>query len=497
MCRGPIVQGLWVLLLQYPAKIYLYLMNKFPFLLSMLLLVTLQVFAQSKATISGTITNPLTNEVHIALTSNPVVPQEQVLEADVQNGTFALEIPLAKPMVVELLHGDALVPVYLEPGFALQISFNGDKLPKALKYSGEGANENNYLAYYNTRFEEEPDYQVLPDNIKLEREEFVEFLEYRRTDQQKSLEKHAAKHSVTAGFKEYMNARITYSYAQDRLRYHPLREQVLQLQLTPPPAAYYAFLQELDLQQPANLRSATFVSFLHAYLNYKAKAAGFREGDALYYKQCYALAAELLQGQARQLAQAQVLKQAVQFGHQQHTEQLLQEFSAQRPGTEVMAYLQELRKRNSGPAVGGAAPEIRFSTLAGQQATLSDYKGKLVYLAFWRTNCGLCSIEQPHLQRLIQKLEGEQVVFLQVSLDEEEQKWRRMVQERELQGEHVYVAPGQQQQLAQQLDLKDGPAYFLLDAQGRFLSLKARHPNHPEAASDIVRHLQPKQASLR
>jgi|SRR5690348_8241518 len=50
------------------------------------------------------------------------------------------------------------------------------------------------------------------------------------------------------------------------------------------------------------------------------------------------------------------------------------------------------------PVVGRPAPAIQLPTLAGSEASLSDYKGRPVVVNFWATWCEPCKQEMPALQ---------------------------------------------------------------------------------------------------
>ncbi|WP_266203588.1 TlpA family protein disulfide reductase [Pontibacter kalidii] len=461
-----------------------------------LLLATNQLLAQNTAIISGKISSPLSDQVELIIYPNPLLPEEVKTEVKLDRNSFWLEVPVQKPLVAELVHGDEVAQVYLEPGYELQLSSNGKSFLKSLIYRGKGANENNYLAKYTYRFEEEEEYQVLPDNIKLQEKEFTQFLNYRREDQLGSFEKYSGKMEVSEEFRAFLLAEIDFSYAIDKLGYHPLRQQIMQVSLTRPSAAFYDYLHHLDLQKPTNLLSPSFQNFLRSYTAYFAKEAGYTEKDPLYYKARYDVAEQKLQGQVKLLAQAQVLKQSVQQGHLKYTELMLRDFNAKNREEAVSAYLAGLLSENSTLVAGGQAPDFKLNDINGDTISLSDFKGSLVYLNFWRSDCGLCHVELPHLQRLTGKMGNHKIVFLNVAIGDNEEQWRKLVEKKELQGEHV-LAKGAAAELAKRYGLKDVPAYFLLDEEGRFISLKARRPSDYEAANDILRHLEVRQASLK
>jgi thiol-disulfide isomerase/thioredoxin len=70
-------------------------------------------------------------------------------------------------------------------------------------------------------------------------------------------------------------------------------------------------------------------------------------------------------------------------------------------------------------AVGQPAPQVTFKDLDGKDATLDQYKGKVVLVNFWATWCDPCYIEIPWLIEMQQKYEAKGFTVLGVSMDEE------------------------------------------------------------------------------
>jgi cytochrome c biogenesis protein CcmG/thiol:disulfide interchange protein DsbE len=79
--------------------------------------------------------------------------------------------------------------------------------------------------------------------------------------------------------------------------------------------------------------------------------------------------------------------------------------------------------QNGGPAnantIGQLAPEVTFQDLDGKDATLNQYKGKVVLVNFWATWCDPCYIEIPWLIEIQQKYQAKGFTVLGVSMDEE------------------------------------------------------------------------------
>ncbi|WP_281658031.1 TlpA disulfide reductase family protein [Halobacillus sp. Cin3] len=67
-----------------------------------------------------------------------------------------------------------------------------------------------------------------------------------------------------------------------------------------------------------------------------------------------------------------------------------------------------------GLQVGDTAPDFTLETLEGEKVSLSDFKGKKVFLNYWATWCPPCREEMPEMQRF-QEAHGEEVVILAVN----------------------------------------------------------------------------------
>lgn len=67
--------------------------------------------------------------------------------------------------------------------------------------------------------------------------------------------------------------------------------------------------------------------------------------------------------------------------------------------------------------VGGPAPNFTFPGLDGKMVSLTDYKGKVVFLNAWATWCPPCREEMPSMEKLYQQLKGEDFEILAVSID--------------------------------------------------------------------------------
>ncbi len=68
------------------------------------------------------------------------------------------------------------------------------------------------------------------------------------------------------------------------------------------------------------------------------------------------------------------------------------------------------------------AHDFSLSTLDGKQASLNDYRGKVVLLNFWATWCAPCRKEMPSIQTLWDRYKDQDLVVLAVSEDDGERE---------------------------------------------------------------------------
>ncbi len=68
------------------------------------------------------------------------------------------------------------------------------------------------------------------------------------------------------------------------------------------------------------------------------------------------------------------------------------------------------------PDIGDKAKDFTLKTPGGGEASLSDYKGKLVMVNFWSTRCGPCVSEMPHLQDIYNEWTPQKLAILAINV---------------------------------------------------------------------------------
>lgn len=386
--------------------------------------------AQSAAVLSGKVSRPTADSLIISWHPQALDPREQQVGVRLDGkGEFSLPVPVGAATLAELRYGNSEIPLFLEPGDALQIRFKGDELTTSVKFaSADGsahkpaASANTYLNQAEAEFTDNEGYQVLPDNIELYEKPFLSFLDYRRDKQRKLLRQAGGLTAFTPAFAAFAQAEIDYLYANDRLTYPDLREQVVgtegRIQLTP---EFYTFLADAALVpgNEAAPSSPQAQEFMLNFVHYQVRAEGKPLTDPAYYPACYQLAARTFKGTLRPLILGRILLETFRFGHVAHAQAMLTDYAAtaQAPPAWLALLRRDLEEHRE-MAIGAPAPPLPLRTPEGDTVRLAVYTGRLVYVMFWDSRLPMSQRELPYLKEVVKEFAGKPIVFVSAGFDD-------------------------------------------------------------------------------
>ncbi|MBC8084990.1 MAG: redoxin family protein [Hymenobacter sp.] len=444
--------------------------------------------AQGTVTLTGKVTGRTSDTVAVSVRENPLDPKEQITYARLNDrGEFRMALRLDGPARADLVHGDDVTDLFLEPGDIMDIRFKGSDMASSVRYKGRGAEANTYLTDIDEQFVENDGFQVLPENIMLYEPGFLTFLDYRRKQEKKFLAHAIEDNHFSEVFKRYAQAEIDYSYANDRLTFQDLREQVVategRLKMS---ATYYDFLndKQLIISEEA-MKSETYQEFLLNYVHHMAITSGKQRSYPDFYRVCYDIAKTQLSGAARPVIMGRVLQESFRFGHVKQSAAMLADFRAVDTRNRYFPVLQHDFETHKAFAIGSPAPDFKLVTTTGDTIRLRDFRGKLVYLNFWRTTSGLCLRDVPYAAELARKFEGKNIVFINIALDENEGAWKQLVIGKKMPGIQVHSNGGTRAPIARAYALEDVPAYFLLAEDGTFLNTRPKRLSSRAAVDEI------------
>lgn len=125
--------------------------------------------------------------------------------------------------------------------------------------------------------------------------------------------------------------------------------------------------------------------------------------------------------------------------------------------------------------VGEVLPDFSSAVdLDGKPISLADYRGKVVLLDFWAVWCGPCLGEIPRIKAVYEKYHDNGFEVIGVSLDEDEAALRAYIKAHEMPWRHIFDGQKWSGGLVQQYGVRSIPAPFLIDREGKVISVKAR-----------------------
>ena len=140
--------------------------------------------------------------------------------------------------------------------------------------------------------------------------------------------------------------------------------------------------------------------------------------------------------------------------------------------------------------IDAPAPGFTLADLAGGQVSLSDLRGRVVFVNFWATWCGPCRDEAPSLARLYAALRPEGFELLGVSIDSAADRGAILeFQEEFALSFPILVDPGKEAYRA--YGATGVPESFLIDGSGRLVErfIGPRNWDEPRYARALRRLL--------
>lgn len=136
-------------------------------------------------------------------------------------------------------------------------------------------------------------------------------------------------------------------------------------------------------------------------------------------------------------------------------------------------------------AKGNPSPVFEnYHNYKGGETSLSDLKGKYVYIDVWATWCGPCKAEIPFLKAMEKAYHGKNIEFVSISVDKQadKDKWEEMIVEKELSGLQLLADKDFQSEFVQDYAIRGIPRFILIDPEGNIVDANAPRPSNEKLA---------------
>jgi thiol-disulfide isomerase/thioredoxin len=424
--------------------------------------------------ISGKIDNA--NDRIVKLSYNSTTDTIQLNE----NGEFTAKILLKEPSHLVIVNGGNHARIYVNPKSKLNLTVKAENFYETLKFTGDDADINNYLAKQ----------VAFIVKLGINSESFLYASKYETFA--KALQ--GMNDILNDNLNQFANGNEKYAdFANlERERFKIMSGTLLLTFYTPLintnqnnkdiESSIDNLVTSTDLNNPMMIQLYEFKPFvqnLAAYeLNKQLKAENRQIASAPEYAEMYFTVLDRIFNDPivlEELYYSYIKDFAGYYG----AESVVGIYSKYKDFSSNKQRLSELEKIFAGYdnlAAGNASVNWSFPDINGKMVSLSDFKGKYVYIDVWASWCGPCKQEIPYLKSLKDKFKGKNIEIIGISVDENKTDWENIMKSESLTGIQLFAA-GWENTLCESFKITGIPRFILIDKQGKIINSNADRPS--------------------
>ena len=412
---------------------------------------------------SGTITNA--NSETITIAGSGIAKKIKVSDT----GTFSDTIFNANGYYT-FGDGKETSAMYLKDGYNIQLNMDAKEFDETIVYTGNGSDVNNFLAQ---KFLIKEQSGTMQEIYSLDETAYLA----KMNEQKEALEK--ALTGLDADFVKQEKVNIKYDHISHVKDYQPAHSYFAKKKDFKVSESFPDVLKDLDLTNEEDFKSSA--AYKGIVINNFFKVA--REKSAKEKSAFQTTALDMIKESKSQIINNGLLAalSGQVSGRNAKAEELYNSImelstdeSLKKRLTKQFNDIQKLAKGKASPVF------VNYENNAGGTTSLTDLKGKYVYIDVWATWCGPCKAEIPFLKKVEKKYHNKNIEFVSLSIDvaKDHGKWKQMIKDKELGGIQLMADSDWKSKFVTDYGIQGIPRFILIDPSGNIVSSNAPRPSN-------------------
>ncbi len=394
------------------------------------------------------------------------------------------KLVIDKPCIRSFRYASNFKRIFLQPGKSLIISFDAKNFASTLQYSGSLAKENLIYDSLQRRIEN-VDYSFLnAQRIDIALRNIDSIINVDNL----YLNKLLSGKQVTPDFIDYAKASIAYRHACFKMLRIEREKSV-----TDP--NQYSFLNHITIENEKYLDMPYYQWFLDYYISMEANK-GYNKLDSNKKLSVEALFEERLKAigslknkNVREYSLAYTIISRLKAKGFKDFDFYYDYFKKNNTNSKYSELIAKKHNKMQLLAPGKPAPSFTLVDVDGNLVSLSDFKGKYVFIDFWQTLCTSSARELPHYLRLHSDYKNENIVFVSISVNEDMNVWRNYVKENKNVGVSLRAEKYFMADVYKAYQVPFTPTFVIVDKEGNIIEPLAPKPSSKEIRETLDRIL--------